>query len=57
MKNARLENVEFSCQCGCEIAEAVSEVFWWFYTGEGKNADKTVIRHLNGIKVTFEREP
>ena len=57
MKYATQENTEFSGRLGHEIDETVKEVFWWFYSGDGKETKTCTIRHLNGVKITFEREP
>ena len=56
MKFARQTETEFEGVLGTDIEETLKEVFWWYYTGDGKDSEARHIRHLNGIKITFERE-
>ena len=57
MVTLRQDFVEMSCLGGDNIFDAVGKAFEGFYTGDGKNTVKATLRHLNGVKVTFEREP
>lgn len=45
-----------SLYAGANALDAVGEAFEWFYTGNGKDSGKLTLRHINGVKVTFERE-
>ena len=56
MKDILVENIEFSPIAGSNINDALNEAFNWFYLSENSNVQTATIRHLNGVKVTFERE-
>lgn len=56
MRYTKQVRTVFEGEPGTEITETVSEVFWWFYNGDGRDTDCCSVRHLNGITVTFERE-
>ena len=56
MKTVVHKGAEFESYLGSDIRESIVEVFDWYFSGEGKNCDTCTIRHLNGVKVTFERE-
>ena len=48
--------VEIDGYAGSNVVDSVAETFQWFYSGDGRDFDRAIIRNLNGIKVTFERE-
>ena len=56
MKHINIEHVEFSSYGGTNLKDAMSEAFDWFYASENTNTKSATLRHLNGVKVTFERE-
>jgi len=56
MQNVYIKEVEFAGLPGGMVADSVKEVFEWFYTGKGKDVQRCTLRHLNGVKVLFERE-
>jgi hypothetical protein len=56
MKYIVIENIEFSAYPGTNLKDATSEAFDWFYLSENSNVRTATLRHLNGVKVTFERE-
>ena len=56
MKHITIDHVEFSSYGGTELKDAVCEAFDWFYATENCNTKSATFRHLNGVKVTFERE-
>jgi hypothetical protein len=51
-----MKHVEFEGYAGENIKDIVCETFDWFYTSENINTESVTIRHLNGVKVTFEWE-
>lgn len=55
-ENAIMEEVVFVGMPGTNISKTISEVFEWFYTGDGKEVKRCSIRHLNGVKISFGRE-
>lgn len=56
MNRLMIEEVTMSLYAGANALDAVGEAFEWFYTGNGKDSGKLTLRHINGVKVTFERE-
>jgi hypothetical protein len=56
MKHIIMKHVEFEGYAGTNLKDAVVEAFDWFYSSENTNCESVTIRHLNGVKVTFERE-
>ncbi len=57
MKHIYIKNVEFESYGGTNLKDAITEAFDWFYSSENSNLQTaTTLRHLNGVKVIFERE-
>lgn len=51
-----IDEVTMSGLAGSNVRDGIVEAFDWFYTGNGRDAEKLTLRHINGVKVTFERE-
>jgi len=56
MKHIKIENVEFTSYGGTNLKDALNEAFDWFYDSTNIDTQTATLRHLNGVKVTFERE-
>lgn len=56
MKHIIIEHVEFGTYGGTDLKDAITEAFDWFYASENSFTKTATVRHLNGVKVTFERE-
>jgi hypothetical protein len=56
MKHIIMESVEFTSYGGTNLKDAINEAFDWFYASENIQTKIATLRHLNGVKVTFERE-
>lgn len=56
MKHIKIEHVEFLSYGGTNLKDAINEAFDWFYASENINTKTAALRHLNDVKVTFERE-
>jgi hypothetical protein len=56
MKDILIETIEFTPIAGSNVHNAMKEAFDWFYLSENSNVQTVTLRHLNGVKVTFERE-
>lgn len=56
MKHIAIETVEFATYAGVNPEDALNEAFDWFYAHENIDTKFAMLRHLNGVKVTFERE-